>query len=74
MLRNVKKTDDVYLSYGRYMSYLIARGIQVVVVNNRFRRKDELLIFSTLTDIERGEVYKKTLAFVLVRMAEDLML
>ena len=49
LLRRMKQTDDIYLSYGQYMSYCIARSIQVAVIRNTKLTIRDQLDFSTLS-------------------------
>ncbi|MBI5002403.1 hypothetical protein HZC31_03395 [Candidatus Woesearchaeota archaeon] len=73
-LRRVKQTDDIYLSYGQYMSYCIARSLQVAVIRNTRLTQRDQLNFSILTDQQRGKIYEETLQFVIARASEDLSL
>lgn len=73
-LRRVKQTDDIYLSYGQYMSYCIARSLQVAVVRNTKLTARDQLDFSALSDGMLGKIYEETFQFVIARANEDLML
>ena len=73
VIRRLLKKDDLQVSYGQYVSYLIARGIQMAVLNNHLKNTKETLIFSTLNDDEiRFTVYPIVLDFVIKRMEQDI--
>ncbi|GEM_PF-6418732 len=71
-LRRITRKENLYLSYGKYMAFLIARGIQMAVVNEGIRRKGQTLEFNTLEDHQVAKIGTRVMVFVLERCREDL--
>ncbi|PIN88159.1 hypothetical protein COV12_00030 [Candidatus Woesearchaeota archaeon CG10_big_fil_rev_8_21_14_0_10_32_24] len=71
-LRRITGKENLYLSYGQHISFLIARGIQMAVVNEGIRRKGQTFEFNTLEDHLIAKIGTRTMVFVLKRCKEDL--
>ncbi len=71
-LRRITGKENLYLSYGQHISFLIARGIQMAVVNEGIRKKGQTLEFNTLEDHQVAKIGTKVMVFVLKRCREDL--
>lgn len=72
LLRRVTGKEDLYLSYGKYMAMLIARGIQMAVISEGIRKKGQTLEFNTLEDHQIAKIGTQVMVFVLKRCREDL--
>ena len=63
---------DDFVSYGQYMSIIIATAIQTGVVNAKQRKKDEIIYLNNLTNVELISVKKAIMQYIKIRVPRDL--
>ena len=72
MLKGLLGRNEISLSYGQYMSYLVSQGIRLALFELKLKRYTDTVNFSGLSDAQVRTITQKTLLFVFARMKEDL--